>query len=243
MAKLEDSNEDFPCGYCDKIFKYGAEMIKHIEDKHQPDENEPIDDENEDESEEFSVSFCTEKADESDSIIETFECFPCQKQFKSEDDLAKHIKDAHDKCSKERKHPCTKCSKSFYTKSDLWSHMRIHSGTKYTCQQCGKQLASSGSLHNHHKSVHQEHKQFECHVCFKTFALKQKLVNHVMTEHEGQKPFQCHKCHQGFVHKQSYEAHQRRHNGQVLSCQHCSRSFHDAGYLKKHLKKHEKNGT
>ena len=75
--------------------------------------------------------------------------------------------------------------KSFLRSSDLWSHQRIHSGSKYTCLECGKKLASSGSLHNHRKSVHEEQKRFECHVCFKLFALKQKLVNHVLSEHEG----------------------------------------------------------
>ena len=61
-----------------------------------------------------------------------------------------------------------------------------------------------------------------------------------MTEHEGKKPFRCKNCNQGFVHKQSFEAHQRKHDGVVLKCKLCSKPFHDAGYLKKHLRWHER---
>ena len=142
--------------------------------------------------------------------------------------------------SRPRPHRCPSCDKSFFTSSDLWSHQRIHSGSKYTCDICGKKLASSGSLHNHQKSVHEPKKKFECTVCLKRFALKQKLENHIKSEHEGQKPFHCQSCDQGFVHKQSFEAHQRKHDGIVLNCKLCSKPFHDAGYLKKHMRWHEK---
>ena len=99
--------------------------------------------------------------------------------------LRAHLQTHKDIQSRPRPYECSDCQKSFLRSSDLWSHQRIHSGSKYTCLECGKKLASSGSLHNHRKSVHEEQKRFECHVCFKLFALKQKLVNHVLSEHEG----------------------------------------------------------
>ena len=99
--------------------------------------------------------------------------------------LRSHLQTHKDIQSRPRPYECSDCQKSFLRSSDLWSHQRIHSGSKYTCLECGKRLASSGSLHNHRKSVHEEQKRFECHVCFKLFALKQKLVNHVLSEHEG----------------------------------------------------------
>lgn len=61
---------------------------------------------------------------------------------------------------------------------------QIHNFLIYTKPIYFVFLASSGSLHNHRRSVHEEQKRFECHVCFKQFALKQKLVNHVLSEHE-----------------------------------------------------------
>ena len=232
--------KNFPCGYCSEIFGNQQLMVAHIEENHQEQNDSETSEIEDSDSEAFEI-VCTDSLETESEIIETFECHPCNLQFKSEAKLLKHIQDSHQNSeSRPRPHQCLDCPKSFFTKSDLWSHKRIHSGTKYTCRLCGKKLASSGSLHNHQKSVHEENKQFQCQSCPKKFALKQKLANHVLSEHQGQKPFRCDQCEQGFVHKQSYEAHLRRHEGIVINCQICSKPFHDAGYLKKHLRWHEK---
>ena len=226
--------DHFECHPCGVQFEKEHNLAEHINDLHYNEAEETI-------------------------IQVPLSCHLCHKNFKSIEHLKEHEANSHITNSstcvnlteknavsdsaigpRPRPHVCSNCDKSFYTSSDLWSHQRIHSGSKYTCNLCGKKLASSGSLHNHTKSVHELEKHFECHICYKKFALKQKLVNHVMTEHEGQKPFRCKNCNQGFVHKQSFEAHQRKHDGVVLKCKLCSKPFHDAGYLKKHLRWHER---
>ncbi len=240
--------DDYQCGYCQDTFDSQNSMENHIRHFHSEKVNESdISTENESCDEEVNVLKDLIVV-QTESIIDTFECFPCEQTFKSEEDLARHIQEVHDKESSDksssksrpRNYKCSSCQKSFYTNSDLWSHERIHSGSKYTCHLCGKKLASSGSLHNHLKSVHDQEKQFECQICQKKFALKQKLSTHELVEHQGQKPFQCNQCDKGFVHKQSFEAHLRKHNGTVLNCELCSKPFHDAGYLRKHLRWHKK---
>lgn len=267
---MNDLDDFFDCGYCDNAFENEVTLLAHVESFHGDEEKEVSSEE--DLAEGSNLDSAAAESSK-DSIIDTFECFPCQLKFDDEDTLVEHISEVHDSdqldndfrcriCGKqfnskprlvihaqvhdssikrERPFKCSSCSKGFYTSQDLWSHQRIHLGAKYTCPQCGKQLASTGSLHNHIKSVHRQEKEFECTLCDKKFALKQKLTNHIMYAHQnGQKPFQCQQCGQGFVHKQSYEAHLRKHNGTVLNCQLCSKPFHDAGYLKKHMRWHAK---
>ena len=257
----------FPCGYCEETFSHEQQMIKHVQSSHVAHEEDLKQDESESDTDvqidvvcenssiidTFECHPCRQKFDteaslaqhiqsvheeEAEEKLQPWRCKICEKSFKYQTRLKIHLQTHWE--ARRRTHQCSSCAKTFFTSSDLWSHERIHSGHKYTCNICGKKLASSGSLHNH-KKCHDEQKQFECHVCNKQFALKQKLVNHVMTKHEQQKPFECHQCGQGFVHKQSYQAHQRRvHDGTLLHCQMCSKPFHDAGYLKKHLRWHEK---
>ena len=219
---IQDSPIDtFECYPCQIKFKSEADLASHIQIKHGDD------DVDEDEQEKSSTKG-------------KWTCSKCEKSFKFQHRLKAHLETHIEIHSRARPFQCQDCDKRFLRSSDLWAHQRIHSGSKYTCLQCGKKLASSGSLHNHKKSVHEESKRFECHVCFKGFALKQKLVNHVMSEHEGQKPFQCDQCDQGFIHKQSFEAHKRRHQGNFLHCELCAKPFVDEGYLKKHMNWHKR---
>jgi DNA-directed RNA polymerase subunit RPC12/RpoP len=205
--------ESFACHPCGLNFESEEALSDHITDKHDIDDND------------------TKKM---------FSCSSCDKTFRVKSRLKNHAEIHLETSQRQRPYPCQSCDKTFFRSADLWAHEKIHSGSKYTCQLCGKKLASSGSLHNHRKSVHESVKNFECHVCRKRFALKQKLVNHVMKEHENRKPFQCDQCDKGFIHKQSYEAHQRSHNGTAIHCQLCSKPFRDVGYLNKHVKWHSK---
>ena len=264
MLELSDSDAEdaactvsYPCGYCDENFQSEKDMAIHIMKLHAnsmqknvalrrtPDLHKKLESN-------FNSVFDNQSDDESiatsDSIIESFECHPCKVQFDSERKLTRHFLENHniksDKAQhdeikpKERLYQCKTCPKSFFSSSDLWSHSRIHSGIKYTCELCSKELASSGSLHNHMKSVH-EKKDLVCPFCEKNFALKQKYDNHILG-HKGGKPFHCKQCDKGFVHKQTYEAHLRRHDGKMLHCSFCSKPFYDAGYLKKHERWHLK---
>ena len=52
----------------------------------------------------------------------------------------------------QRQYPCSKCSKSFYGKRDLYTHNRIHTGEKpYKCHICTYACAIKGNLTKHMK--------------------------------------------------------------------------------------------
>ena len=54
--------------------------------------------------------------------------------------LNAHIETHQEISTRPRPYQCLECDKNFLRSSDLWSHQRIHSGSKYTCLQCGKKL-------------------------------------------------------------------------------------------------------
>ena len=54
--------------------------------------------------------------------------------------------------SNQRKYSCSKCSKSFYGKRDLYTHNRIHTGEKpFKCHICSYACAIKGNLTKHMK--------------------------------------------------------------------------------------------
>uniref|UniRef100_A0A3P9DRP4 C2H2-type domain-containing protein n=1 Tax=Maylandia zebra TaxID=106582 RepID=A0A3P9DRP4_9CICH len=85
-------------------------------------------------------------------------CNVCGKRFRHLDTLSQHVNH-----SRERLFACDKCNKKFFHKSNVVTHMRVHTGEKpYKCTHCGKGF-SQGHCVRRHLLIHQKkyHQQTE----------------------------------------------------------------------------------
>ena len=79
-------------------------------------------------------------------------------QFFRPSQLKYHNERAHEE---KRPHSCPQCDKSFYKKSDLRSHAKLHLGLKeYICRFCHQRFAQKRYLNSVHV-VHQKRKPYE----------------------------------------------------------------------------------
>ncbi|XP_044743442.1 zinc finger protein OZF-like [Chrysoperla carnea] len=79
-----------------------------------------------------------------------FPCDMCDKRYRENKALRRHVLSAH---MNERPFECTVCSKAFHTKAILQAHMRTHTGERpYSCLVCNKAFGSKSWLKEHIKS-------------------------------------------------------------------------------------------
>ena len=120
---------------------------------------------------------------------EEFQCEHCQKMFKVEKNLQKHIIMHH----KEKKFICEKCGKSFSVKCHHDKHVLLkHTKNKnFNCNNCDYRGATKYYLQKH-MEIHAEAK-LNCTHCGKAFRQPGALKSHTMT-HTGERPYACTEC-------------------------------------------------
>ena len=83
---------------------------------------------------------------------------------------------------------CEVCHKSFFDKSTMNKHMKIHTGQKpYSCNLCGKAFSQNSTLKSHMR-VHSGEKPFSCDVCDLKFTEKGNMLRHRST-HTGMRVY------------------------------------------------------
>ncbi|KAI8426745.1 hypothetical protein MSG28_014442 [Choristoneura fumiferana] len=81
---------------------------------------------------------------------------------------------------------CTECAASFYRKTDLDRHIKIHTGDRpHECDICSKTFVQKINFVMHMKT-HSGEKPHECQVCLKRFLTRSKLMLH-SKRHEKKK--------------------------------------------------------
>ena len=134
---------------------------------------------------------------------------------------------------------CELCRQSFKSTHSLRRHMKTHTGdTGWSCDRCGKVLASRAMSELHQKGCGQE-KGHWCQVCKKGYTTKQALVAHLKVKH-GPAPtveqLTCPTCSKVFKLVKTMREHMASHKGPFF----CRVEGCSAGpfSLPKHLNRH-----
>ncbi|CAH8569411.1 unnamed protein product [Heterobilharzia americana] len=160
------------------------------------------------------------------------ECFMCQRRFRLETELRRHVKEMHSgavKCEichkvcanlrcyaqhrqkhfRTRIYQCTDCQTTFKSKLAMKRHIRVEhlqlGPEKFECQICGKIVTQIGM----HMLIHKE-ARFECEYCNKRFT-KAAYYNEHLRIHRGEQPFECHICRKRFNKKSNLNVHVKFH--------------------------------
>ena len=201
------------CSYCNKKFSTIQIRNKHIKAVHTEERN-----------------FKCEKCEKSfkrpahlnshmKSIHEEYrswKCEECDFSTRREDSLRTH-KERHS-AGRERKFPCPLCVKTFFTKSTLINHTKVHTGDKpHHCQVCDTSYRTPGDLSSHQRVHFQENRHiFPCAECGKSFTAKSSLKTHSL-QHTGESPFKCQFCDRRFKqsgHARHHEISVHKHGGE-----------------------------
>ena len=133
---------------------------------------------------------------------------------------------------------------------------------RYTCNECGKDYATSSNLSRHkqtHRSLESNHAKkclhcgktyvsmpalsmhmlthdlkHRCNVCGKAFSRSWLLQGHFRS-HTGEKPYGCAHCGKAFADRSNLRAHMQTHSAfKSYNCKRCNKSFALKSYLNKH---------
>ena len=167
-------------------------------------------------------------------------CHLCEKKFKTEKFLIKHLESEHSS-EQFNTYKCEYCDSSFMSVSKLNAHKRsIHArANSYTCDICKKVFSSRGAL-NSHKVVH-ENGAHSCEHCNKTFKTKSSLSAHVRGVHPKDFDYFCDRCDYKTNRTEGLKIHiMNKHepNLKPFMCELCEDKFATKQLLEKHVETH-----
>ncbi|XP_076174966.1 uncharacterized protein LOC143150514 [Ptiloglossa arizonensis] len=206
--------------------------------------------------------------EEVDDILENLRtvCPFCQKKFKIEKQMRKHIFRDHKKPFR-----CKKCHDSFGSQNALEEHQTTHEKDTYVeCPFCHQKYKRMSGLRAHQIRVHSSvdpktirdrndesymtnsdpdepkphplwMKTYVCQYCEKTYPQKSYLVAHKRIAHGIQKrepkTFQCNVCNKNFATESNLRSHASLHSQSFL-CSHCGKELANKYSLQLHTRKH-----
>ncbi|PSN51352.1 hypothetical protein C0J52_07913 [Blattella germanica] len=192
-----------------------------------------------------------------------FRCRICQKRFDSKDERKLHYQVDHEG---ESPYHCAECGKGFASKSGMYGHRQLHTGSGVSkCQYCGKEFTKlkyhirkhtgeglinceicSKSFTNsfalkEHRVIHNRQTQILCQQCGKGFNSEKYLQRHVAIVHEPSHTFTCPLCPKAFSQQARLKAHLMTHTGvKHIKCLLCEKAYSVRKSLRRHLlEKHE----
>lgn len=220
---LDPDNEGkgFSCWLCNKSYVAKKSLVKHQRQQH---------------SRQIET---TDNSIENQEIVEqinSYNCEKCQKTFKKEIELQKHMR-IHEEDSNFKRYLCHICSKTFRHNAGLMFHMRTHTGYKpHVCKYCSRGFTSKSNCVNHERT-HTGDRPFVCHYCSAAFAKSCTLKSHITT-HTGEANYHCKTCGKSFRRLKYLKEHKFTHTGEKpYACKICGTAYSHSGSLFVHEKK------
>ncbi|KAJ2941066.1 hypothetical protein O0L34_g13195 [Tuta absoluta] len=179
--------------------------------------------------------------------LASFQCPKCEKTFKSNTRLRKHIFDYHSA----RRVECKYCNVQYANRDTLKAHlMRKHPtevlcsipAKKYICKECGMAFESPSHL-KIHSTKHSHKRDFYCVECDKSFKTNHSLQQHLKTVsvHVTNQKYACLTCEKRFTTKAHVERHTRDVHIKAARyyCDQCGKEYRCKYKLAGHLQKHD----
>eukprot|EP00092_Neocalanus_flemingeri_P024355 GFUD01026411.1.p1 GENE.GFUD01026411.1~~GFUD01026411.1.p1 ORF type:complete len:479 (+),score=93.72 GFUD01026411.1:36-1472(+) len=164
------------------------------------------------------------------SDVRNMACEHCDRSFKSDLYLKRHIKLMHTSNPGEFK--CEICDKLFKTKDTISRHKKKIHGDPiyYVCSFCGKNFKSA-SHRKDHEEIHRGEADAECGLCGAQVR-KKNLERHMKT-HSDDAEFQCDICAKPLKTVEALRAHMNSHD-LPFKCEYCEKAFSTKYSMKSH---------
>ena len=140
--------------------------------------------------------------------------------------------------TKERRHKCQHCDKTFGFVKELNAHTREeHADKPFKCHLCDRTYSSKNALDRHAK-VHTG-LPFVCGQCPFACQFRYEMRDH-LKKHTGTQKWPCPRndCNLSFSSKRGLNQHMAVHTPDQFNCEHCPKTFNTRGYLRQHLHYH-----
>ena len=217
--------DGFMCLECDYLCSSKSQLLQHMEEVHQLNDNP-------------DQKHCDIEQPEDNSVIEDIS----MSKDKISDENEKKKKAFWNK--DKGRYECQECDKVFDSRSKLYYHVRKdHSEESTTCDTCGKVCGSSHHLYTHIRNCHQttkfkpEQLIKKCDKCDIEFNKAEELNDHMKTCQKCDKEFKCKECDTIFVSHLALELHYVEEHKKVrFVCDICGYSIYQASILRRHKK-------
>ncbi|XP_030032820.1 zinc finger protein 569 isoform X1 [Manduca sexta] len=193
--------------------------------------------------------------DHVDRSVKSNVCKTCGYVTDDNNDLQKHISEAHPPNERQKKKKlqsaknqkyipavCPECNKTFSNKYNMFVHLKSHSsgGPEYPCDKCDRSYKNQGNLRSHQRLAHEGVLNHVCSECGEAFPTRAGRDTHARI-HSGAKPYKCNYCGKAYRAKNTLDRHIEIHfDVRKYECDICSKKFRKRTHLNYHLRTHAK---
>ena len=217
ISDYQTKCQSVKCDQCDYEAKQQHDLKLHIRQSHNTIlvntwkmlSNEDVDSTSETQPPEIEDKLNEPIELEFEKKISKLQCPECDQSYSEEQNLYKHIKNAHYKFS------CNKCENKFVSQTGLTSHLQSkHKGVKYACNQCDYQATQPSNLKVHMERRHGTNK-YACNMCHFETKAQYDLKLHIKHKHPSD-CVACEHCDKQFTSHAKYVLHVKKKHAYTI---------------------------